>query len=65
MYLCKVKKSTLLFLLGFFLVSMAYSQATFDDHMIDVAIPVDGGIITVIGGAVVYGVYINRNKNKS
>jgi hypothetical protein len=41
---------------------MVYSQASFDDDVIDVAVPVDGGILTVVGSAVVFGLYKNRKK---
>ncbi len=30
----------------------------------DIAVPVDGGIFTVVGSAVAYGVYRLKNKNK-
>jgi hypothetical protein len=35
--------------------SLAFAQASFDDDVIDVAVPVDGGILTVLGGGLLYG----------
>ncbi len=64
MYLCRVKKLTLLLVLSLFTVTLSYSQATFDDHTIDVAVPVDGGIVTVVGSALIYGMYRSREKRK-
>lgn len=57
-----MKKATLLLLFVFCAVAMVYSQASFDDDVVDVAVPVDGGILTVVGSAVVYGMYRNRKK---
>lgn len=57
-----MKKVTLFLLFAFCVVAMVYSQASFDDDVIDVAIPVDGGILTVVGSAMVYGLYKNRKK---
>lgn len=57
-----MKKATLFFLLAFCFVVVAYSQASFDDNVIDVAVPVDGGIVSVVGSALVYGLYRNRKK---
>lgn len=57
-----MKKITLFLLFAFCVVAMVYSQASFDDDVIDVAIPVDGGILTVVGSAMVYGLYKNRKK---
>lgn len=57
-----MKKVTLFLLFVFCVVAMVYSQASFDDDVIDVAIPVDGGILTVVGSAMVYGLYKNRKK---
>lgn len=57
-----MKKATLFLLLAFCFVVVAYSQASFDDNVIDVAVPVDGGIVSVVGSALVYGLYRNRKK---
>lgn len=57
-----MKKATLFLLFAFCAVAMVYSQASFDDDVVDVAVPVDGGILTVVGSAVVYGMYRNRKK---
>jgi hypothetical protein len=57
-----MKKSILFLLFAFCMVALAYSQASFDDDVIDVAVPVDGGILTVVGSAMVYGLYKNRKK---
>jgi hypothetical protein len=57
-----MKKSFLFLLFAFCMVALAYSQASFDDDVIDVAVPVDGGILTVVGSAMVYGLYKNRKK---
>jgi UDP-N-acetylmuramyl pentapeptide phosphotransferase/UDP-N-acetylglucosamine-1-phosphate transferase len=35
-----------------------------DPDLQNIAIPVDGGIFTVVGSAVAYGVYRLKNKNK-
>lgn len=55
-------KKTLFFLLTFCLISVAFSQAGFDDDVVDV--PVDGGIFTVVGSAVAYGMYRMRSTTK-
>jgi hypothetical protein len=57
-----MKKVTLFLFFAFCMVALAYSQASFDDDVIDVAVPVDGGILTVVGSAMVYGFYKNRKK---
>lgn len=57
-----MKKATLFLIFAFCMVALAYSQASFDDDVIDVAVPVDGGILTVVGSAMVYGLYKNRKK---
>jgi hypothetical protein len=57
-----MKKATLLLLFTFVVVAMVYSQASFDDDVVDVAVPVDGGIVSVVGSAIVYGLYRNRKK---
>lgn len=57
-----MKKATLFLLFTFCMIALAYSQASFDDDVIDVAVPVDGGILTVVGSAMVYGLYKNRKK---
>jgi hypothetical protein len=57
-----MKKVTLFLFFAFCIVALAYSQASFDDDVIDVAVPVDGGILTVVGSAMVYGLYKNRKK---
>lgn len=50
-------------LIGSFLMSIAaWAQASFDDNVLDV--PVDGGIVTVVGSAVAYGLYKNRKNKK-
>jgi glycopeptide antibiotics resistance protein len=59
-----VKSFILFIVFGFFVVSMAYSQASFDDNVMDVAVPVDGGIFTVVGGALAYGLYRVQRKRK-
>lgn len=55
-------KKYLLFALTFVFVALAFSQAGFDDNVQDV--PVDGGILTVLGSSIAYGVYRARNKKK-
>ncbi len=57
-----MKKVTLLLVFAFCVFAVAYSQASFDDDVIDVAVPVDGGIVSVVGSALVYGLYKNRKK---
>ena len=39
-----------------------FAQGIPDDP--DIQVPVDGGIFTVLGSAVAYGVYRLKNKNK-
>jgi len=39
-----------------------FSQAGFDDDVVDV--PVDGGIFTVVGSAIAYGMYRMRSTQK-
>jgi hypothetical protein len=39
-----------------------FAQGIPDDP--DIAVPIDGGIFTVVGSAVAYGVYRLKNKNK-
>ncbi len=55
-------KKNFLFLMSFCLISFAFSQAGFDDDVVDV--PVDGGIFTVVGSAVAYGMYKMRSTTK-
>jgi len=55
-------KKNVLFLLSFCLISFAFSQAGFDDDVVDV--PVDGGIFTVVGSAVAFGMYKMRSTVK-
>jgi hypothetical protein len=44
---------------------LVFAQGIPDDpDLQNVAIPVDGGIFTVVGSAVAYGVYRLKNKNK-
>ncbi len=55
-------KKNVLFLLSFCLISVVFSQAGFDDDVVDV--PVDGGIFTVVGSAIAYGMYRMRSTQK-
>jgi hypothetical protein len=57
-----MKKGTLFLLVAFCMIALAYSQSSFEDNVVDVAVPIDGGILTVVGSAVVYGFYKNRKK---
>ncbi len=56
-------KKCLLFLFTFCFMAIAFSQASFDDDVVDV--PVDGGIISVVGSALAYGIYRNRKSAKA
>ncbi len=58
-----MKKATLFLLFVFCMVALAYSIASFDYDVIDVAVPVDVGILSVVGSAVVYG-FIKTVKSK-
>jgi hypothetical protein len=56
-------KKHILLIATFCFISLAFSQAGFDDNVMDV--PVDGGILSVVGSAVLFGLYKNRkNKNQ-
>jgi hypothetical protein len=59
-----MKKNFKLFLLVVLAVSTkaVFAQGVPDDP--DLQVPVDGGIFTVVGSAVAYGVYRLKNKNK-
>jgi hypothetical protein len=53
------------FLIGFLLVSsFLLAQAGFDDDVMDVAVPVDGGITLIVAGAVAYGLHKNKKKDQ-
>jgi len=58
-----IMKKHILFFATFCLIALAFSQAGFDDDVVDV--PVDGGIISVVGSAIAYGIYRNRKSAKS
>lgn len=63
LFLPTIMKKQILFLATFCLIALAFSQAGFDDDVVDV--PVDGGIISVVGSAIAYGIYRNRKSAKS
>lgn len=62
-FLLSIMKKQILFLATFCLIALAFSQAGFDDDVVDV--PVDGGIISVVGSALAYGIYRNRKAAKA
>jgi hypothetical protein len=49
-------------LLAFLATNFIFAQGIPDDPDIQ-QVPVDGGIFTVVGSAITYGVYRLRNKN--
>ena len=55
-------KKHILFLTSFAFTAIAMAQASFDDNVLDV--PVDGGIVTIVGSAVACGLYKNRKSKK-
>ncbi len=63
LFLLPIMKKHILFLATFCLIALAFSQAGFDDDVVDV--PVDGGIISVVGSALAYGIYRNRKAAKA
>lgn len=65
MYLRIMNRIVLSVLVIFYAISNVHSQPQIpgnEGNMDDTTIPVDGGIITVIGSAMVYGFYKNRKQ---
>lgn len=53
------------FFIGFLLVSsVLLAQAGFDDDVMDVAVPVDGGISFIVAGAIAYGLHKSKKKDQ-
>jgi hypothetical protein len=59
-----MKKNFKLFVLVALAISTkaVFAQGVPDDP--DLQVPVDGGIVSVVGSAIAYGVYRLKNKNK-
>ncbi len=45
-----------------FIAAPTFAQAGFDDDVTDVAVPVDGGITFIVGGAIALGFKASRKK---
>ncbi len=45
-----------------FLSAPIFAQAGFDDDVADVAVPVDGGITLIVGGAIALGYKASKKK---
>lgn len=44
--------------------SVLLAQAGFDDDVMDVAVPVDGGISLFVAGALAYGLHKSKKKEQ-